>query len=352
MRIKLGLGGFFVAGLLTVTSATHVSAQGKEQTAKAGGEASGQTVTLTCGGGQVISVRAASYGPNCKPELAGNQTATLAGACDGKETCPYKVDHTVIGDPAYGCRKDYVATYSCGAPPPKAIGCFKDQGDPGGTKGRDLDGHMLGAPDMTAAKCRAACTAKGFQFAGTQYGSQCFCGDTYGKTGPANNCNAPCAGNPKEMCGGTWANLVYKTDAPPKAAANPCKDIPGPGCFWMEAQAPYCWVKSPAPAPDRGACMRLDSCSPEGGKASGGGCYKWAKSANGPMIDAQGCEVISGEGCYWMEAKAPNCWVKSPSPVPNRAACMRLDSCSPEGGKASGGGCYKWADASNGPLKK
>ena len=30
-------------------------------------------------------------------------------------------------------------------------------------------------------------------------------------------------------------------------------------------------------------------------------------------------------------------------PAPNQAACTKLDSCSPGGGKASGGGCYVWA---------
>lgn len=52
-----------------------------------------------------------------------------------------------------------------------------------------------------------------------------------------------------------------------------------------------------------------------------------------------------GPSCYWMESKAPNLWVPSPSPVKTQAECQRLDSCSPGGGKASGGGCYVWVTA-------
>lgn len=94
---------------------------------------------------------------------------------------------------------------------PAFLGCFKDQGDPQGTNGRDLSGFMVSAPNMTGAQCAATCQSRGFTYAGTQYGSYCFCGNEYGKSGPAANCNVPCAGNPGEMCGGAWANSVYRT---------------------------------------------------------------------------------------------------------------------------------------------
>ena len=49
--------------------------------------------------------------------------------------------------------------------------------------------------------------------------------------------------------------------------------------------------------------------------------------------------------CYWMSNVPPHLWVASPSPVADQAACKRLDSCSPDGGKQSRGGCYHWATA-------
>lgn len=55
----------------------------------------------------------ATYGSNCKAPL-GNQTRNLAVACNGRADCAYKIDCTVIGDPAVGCGKNYVAEWRCG----------------------------------------------------------------------------------------------------------------------------------------------------------------------------------------------------------------------------------------------
>ena len=93
------------------------------------------------------------------------------------------------------------------------LGCFRDQGDPNGTGGRDLNGHAFNGPNMTGAVCRAECARRGFAYAGTQYSTWCFCGNQYGKSGEASNCNMPCAGNAQEICGGAWANSVSRTGA-------------------------------------------------------------------------------------------------------------------------------------------
>ena len=63
---------------------------------------------------------------------------------------------------------------------------------------------------MTTQMCASECSAKGFAYAGTQYGTWCFCGNSYGKSGAANNCDMACGGNAGEKCGGTWANSVYQ----------------------------------------------------------------------------------------------------------------------------------------------
>ncbi len=89
------------------------------------------------------------------------------------------------------------------------LGCFKDQGDPSGTGGRDLDGFVMNKGDMTTEFCVSTCRSKGFEYASTQYSTWCFCGASYGKSGGATNCNMPCGGNNKETCGGAWANSVY-----------------------------------------------------------------------------------------------------------------------------------------------
>ena len=103
------------------------------------------------------------------------------------------------------------------APPPplqfkpgELIGCFKDAGNPFALSGRDLDGHVINWHGMTPDFCIEQCAKKGFTYAGTQYGSFCFCGNSYGKNGPATNCTMPCNGDYKQKCGGEWANQVYR----------------------------------------------------------------------------------------------------------------------------------------------
>lgn len=92
------------------------------------------------------------------------------------------------------------------------LGCFADnQGAaPTGTMGRDLDGHAWNHGAMTVGACIERCAQRGFRFAGVQYGSWCFCGNAYNRHGPSTACTMPCAGNAQEVCGGVWANSVYR----------------------------------------------------------------------------------------------------------------------------------------------
>ena len=55
-------------------------------------------------------------------------------------------------------------------------------------------------------------------------------------------------------------------------------------CFWMENYTGnYTWVDAPYGNVDKEECYALDSC--DGGLGqSGGGCYKWAITADGDRI--------------------------------------------------------------------
>lgn len=65
-----------------------------------------------------IRVISASYGRNCGAPY-GNVTNHLVAACDGRAPCEYIIDVRVIGDPAGGCAKDYLAEWQCGRDPEK-----------------------------------------------------------------------------------------------------------------------------------------------------------------------------------------------------------------------------------------
>ena len=116
------------------------------------------------------------------------------------------------------------------------VGCFKD------SRNRALSGPMTAGTDINNNVCIARCAQKvmtpmsireqiqipfhiseiayyskifsnfqGFMYAGTQYSRECYCGNTYDKHGPADNCNSPCASDTSQTCGGSWALTVYDT---------------------------------------------------------------------------------------------------------------------------------------------
>lgn len=74
------------------------------------------TVYEAQGSGSPITVSSATYGAVCRV-AAGNDTANVAGKCNGKSTCSYVVSNNTRpgGDPAPGCAKDFKVQYSCGS---------------------------------------------------------------------------------------------------------------------------------------------------------------------------------------------------------------------------------------------
>ena len=54
----------------------------------------------------------------------------------------------------------------------------------------------------------------GFTVLGLQAHDQCYCGNSYGKLGVSEDkdCDLPCSGNPKQICGGYFLNSVYAID--------------------------------------------------------------------------------------------------------------------------------------------
>ena len=85
------------------------------------------------------------------------------------------------------------------------LGCFVDKSS------RDMSGHEWSSFSLTVELCWERCTNRGFAYAGLQARSQCFCDNSYGNYGTANNtdCSGECRGNSSQTCGGTWRNEVY-----------------------------------------------------------------------------------------------------------------------------------------------
>ncbi len=56
-------------------------------------------------------------------------------------------------------------------------------------------------------------------------------------------------------------------------------------------------------------------------------------------IVARGPGILS---CWWYDSKT-GLWSIPMLPIKDEAYCKVMDSCTPQGGKGSGGGCYKWS---------
>ncbi|WWC92585.1 uncharacterized protein L201_007544 [Kwoniella dendrophila CBS 6074] len=91
---------------------------------------------------------------------------------------------------------------------------YKSQGCIQEVSGRALTGASLTGSDMTIDKCVTYCAQEGFTYAGLEYASECYCGNTLSNgaaiSSYSNQCNMACAGNSAEVCGGPNAISLWK----------------------------------------------------------------------------------------------------------------------------------------------
>ncbi|KZT55639.1 WSC-domain-containing protein, partial [Calocera cornea HHB12733] len=87
------------------------------------------------------------------------------------------------------------------------LGCRVD------SDSRALTGPMQQVSTNTVESCEQFCSSQGYIYAGVEYGSQCFCGNTLangaGGTTASSDCNMACAGNSAETCGGSYRLNLY-----------------------------------------------------------------------------------------------------------------------------------------------
>ena len=126
---------------------------------------------------------------------------------------------------------DYVApapATSAGAP---YLGCFVD------SAARVLPDNIVSQDGMTAANCAANCA--GYAYFGTQWGRECYCGNTAPEEQAAeSDCNMPCDGDATQMCGAGMRLSVYgpvgtTPTEPPAESSNPTTvgDFTYEGCY-------------------------------------------------------------------------------------------------------------------------
>ncbi|MDP2308505.1 MAG: spherulation-specific family 4 protein [Pseudomonadota bacterium] len=140
------------------------------------------------------------------------------------------------------------------------VGCFKDTGE------RDLDGHLEFTQTNSPETCIETCLDLGFAYAGVQWGQACLCGDSYGRYGPATNCDMTCTGDPAETCGGFAANEVWttgKSEARPQPSGSTgtaCSQIAIPSYFYPGSL----WDQAVSGAPKVGILIANPDSGPGG----------------------------------------------------------------------------------------
>ncbi|KAF8606042.1 WSC-domain-containing protein [Ceratobasidium sp. AG-I] len=82
--------------------------------------------------------------------------------------------------------------------------------------GRALVGNSFNSPSLTLDQCINLCDQTGFQFAGAEYGAECYCSNAIstanggGVEVPASDCNMNCAaGNSQQKCGAGFRITLY-----------------------------------------------------------------------------------------------------------------------------------------------
>ncbi|WVR06724.1 hypothetical protein IAU60_003756 [Kwoniella sp. DSM 27419] len=82
-----------------------------------------------------------------------------------------------------------------------------------GTSGRALASASWADSSMTVGKCLSFCQDKGWQYAGVEYGRECYCGDSLQNGASldrsSDSCNMVCAGDNTQRCGGGNGLQLY-----------------------------------------------------------------------------------------------------------------------------------------------
>ncbi|KAG8830917.1 hypothetical protein FRC17_004067 [Serendipita sp. 399] len=107
--------------------------------------------------------------------------------------------------------------------------------DAGGNRALGVRVYLDGG--MTAPACMAACYQRGYQFAGVEYGDECYCANSIGSSGTivTEGCNKACSGDSTTLCGGPNRLNVYKytgsSPLAPPTTLETYSDWKSKGCY-------------------------------------------------------------------------------------------------------------------------
>ncbi|KAK2058615.1 WSC-domain-containing protein [Colletotrichum caudatum] len=102
--------------------------------------------------------------------------------------------------------------------------CYTDS-----TSQRALSYKVPNLSKFSAAQCVSQCDSLNYKYAGVEYGSECYCGNTIdGGNKPApNGCDMACDGNRYDTCGGAGHINIYQVNCPGVRGCGDTKAIIG-----------------------------------------------------------------------------------------------------------------------------
>ncbi|KAF2254450.1 WSC-domain-containing protein [Trematosphaeria pertusa] len=112
-------------------------------------------------------------------------------------------------------------------------GCYTDS-----VAARTLKGGGYGSGSLTNSQCVEYCATRGFYYAGSEYSTECYCGNSIqnGATQTTgSDCNMACGGNATEACGGPNRLTMFNTTIP----AGPVGPFVNPGVNGFRSMGCY-----------------------------------------------------------------------------------------------------------------
>ena len=157
--------------------------------------------------------------PTATATSVSTSTSILTSITSSPSTTPINTSSTAATSPS--TPKPTISGYTY-------QGCIVDN-----TSKRVLTGKFTSTSTTTYASCAAFCS--GYNYMGLEYGSECWCGNTYpNPTSLASDkdCSFPCSGRASELCGAGDRLTMFKNNVQTPLPSNP--SIPGyvySGCY-------------------------------------------------------------------------------------------------------------------------
>ncbi|VUC23765.1 unnamed protein product [Clonostachys rosea] len=187
---------------------------------------------------------------------------SLACSGDKKEVCGGNTQLSVWEDPTFSkCGSDITINDY------ESLGCYDDDGT---SEGRALNHKLdLDASTFTAKICLDACRVRGYAYAGTENGNECWCGTNVGskniKVDDA-KCDTPCQGSPSGKCGGKSVIDLYhaKKLESSESCSGSTTQAPAPSSTATRSRTRRCSGRRPLTSTDSLSSTIAASTTPQG----------------------------------------------------------------------------------------